>query len=502
LEDNLPDPLLSALSELAATSPEIRIVAKGSPQAAARIAFDPTGGETLFHQVFAVAARFDAQDPGLRWHHLVREWRGQSSLFPAIAVLDQTLPTLEQVLGEAGPTVQTYSTADDIVAAAWQDVAALTILPFDLLDPSLTVFAIDGQNPVENSSGFYAERYPLVARIALHIDGTLPGNLAPPLMSLLEQTPASNRRPDRLTVVAMTGVTAMVRYTAAQMDRYGSAWPADEVGPELASADITVISNEVPFVEGCETNTEPDNLVFCSKPEYMETLIASGADIIGLTGNHQNDFGLENALKSLDLYADSGLSLYGGGRNKEAALSPLIVEHNGNRLAFLGANSYGPPVAWATDFAPGSAPFDLNIMSAAIRNLKEENMADVVLAELQYQESYATDPLVDQRKDFGALIRAGADVVTGVQSHVPQALEFLEDGLILYGLGNLYFDQMWSEDTRRGMVVKHTIYQGRHLSTQILPTVLHDYGQPHWATPRERTEILKSVFSASRWPDY
>ena len=43
-------------------------------------------------------------------------------------------------------------------------------------------------------------------------------------------------------------------------------------------------------------------------------------------------------------------------------------------------------------------------MSATIRNLKTEGEADVVFAELQYQESYYAEPLADQRLDF----RAGA----------------------------------------------------------------------------------------------
>jgi poly-gamma-glutamate synthesis protein (capsule biosynthesis protein) len=283
------------------------------------------------------------------------------------------------------------------------------------------------------------------------------------------------------------------------MDRFGPAWPAEVVGPELASADITHISNEVPFVEGCVANTDPENFNFCSKPEYVETLRASGADIIGMTGNHQNDFGRENALASLAMYDEWGLPYYGGGRTLEDAFKPLIIEHNGNRLAFLGANSYGPQMAWATDALPGAAPFDLNILSATIRSIKEKGLADVVLVELQYQESYDPQPLADQRLDFNALVRAGADIVTGVQSHVPQGMEFTDGRLVLYGLGNLYFDQMWAQATREGMVVKHTFYNGRHISTQILTTLLYDYGQPRWTTAQERASILKRVFSASYW---
>jgi poly-gamma-glutamate synthesis protein (capsule biosynthesis protein) len=344
---------------------------------------------------------------------------------------------------------------------------------------------------VENTAKFNASAYPLIATVYAHLQPNASGDTLSRLSTTL---PATNRDPSKLTVVAMTGVTAMVRLTAAEMDQRGPGWPAEVVGPELATADITAISNEVPFVADCKTNTDRDNLVFCSKPAYMQTLKASGADIIGLTGNHQNDFGLEDALASLDIYADAGLPVYGGGADKEKADAPLFIEHNGNKLAFLGANSYGPESAWATDFSPGSAPFDLTTLSASIRTIKEAGDADVVFAELQYQESYDVTPLYDQRLDFSALARAGADVVTGVQSHVPQTAEFVDGHLVLYGLGNLYFDQMWTEDTREGLIVKHTIYNGHYISTQLLPTLLFDYGQPRWPNPERRAAILTKVF--------
>ncbi|MCB0042984.1 MAG: CapA family protein, partial [Caldilinea sp.] len=264
---------------------------------------------------------------------------------------------------------------------------------------------------MENTSGFDAQRYPLVADVFVHL---APANEAEAALvsEFLGALPPGNREPGELTVLAMTGVTAMCRMTAAQMDLFGPAWPAEIVGPGLASADITHISNEVPFVEGCETNTSQENYNFCSKPEYIETLIASGADIIGMTGNHQNDFGRQNAMASLEFYDEYELPYYGGGKNIEEAMQPLFIEHNGTRLAFLGANSYGPKMAWATDSLPGAAPFDLNILSATIRSIKEKDLADVVLVELQYQESYDTEPLAEQRIDFNALVRAGADIVT------------------------------------------------------------------------------------------
>lgn len=492
-------------------------VAITSPAAVRFDASAGTDGVPVYAVTFAAATRFDTIDTALAWDALRALWSGRPLTATAgvtatvvaatgaaavpltrVVVLSDTLPLLHQVLGAPSPAVVGVADLRAVVEAAWQDRTTLAIVPFDQLEPRLVVFAIDGQNPVENQAHFDPAHYPLVATVYAH---RFANDAADRQRTdqLLQALPAGNRDPERLTVVTMTGVTAMCRMTAAQMDRFGPAWPAEVVGPELASADITHISNEVPFVEGCVANTDPENFNFCSKPEYVETLTASGADIIGMTGNHQNDFGRENALASLAMYDAWGLPYYGGGKTLEDAFKPLIIEHNGNRLAFLGANSYGPQMAWATDALPGAAPFDLNILSATIRSIKEKDLADVVLVELQYQESYDPQPLADQRLDFNALVRAGADIVTGVQSHVPQGMEFTDGRLVLYGLGNLYFDQMWAQATREGMVVKHTFYNGRHISTQILTTLLYDYGQPRWTSAQERASILKRVFGASYW---
>ena len=463
-----------------------------------RIDLDEVGGRPVYEQLYAPATRFDTIDPGIGLTELKNAWTGRRSQIESIAVLTDTLPALTQLLGEPGQDVIGVATAEDAVRAAWNVSPTITILPFEQLTPSLVVLPIDGQNPIENANNFDVDDYPLVATYYAHDDAETPQQSAR-AGEFLAQIPEGNRLDEKLTVIAMTGVTAMVRGTAEKMDEYGPEWAAEVVGPALASADITHISNEVPFVEDCETNTDPNNLTFCSPLEYMAALEATGVDIIGLTGNHQNDYGYDDAIDSLAFYEEKGLPVYGGGEDRESAMEPYFREHNGNKLAFLGANSFGPRFAWATEFYPGSAPFDLNIMSALIREIKEEGLANVVLTELQYQERYDVAPLAQQRDDFNALVRTGSDIVTGVQSHVPQAIEFTDGHLILYGLGNLFFDQMWEEETREGIIVKHTIYDNRHISTQLLTTLLYDYGQPQWTTPEENERILERVFDASFW---
>ena len=82
---------------------------------------------------------------------------------------------------------------------------------------------------------------------------------------------------------------------------------------------------------------------------------------------------------------------------------------------------------------------------------------EIVVAEMQHTEFNADAqyhaPIPEQMADFRALSDAGADIVVGVQAHTPQAVELRGDNrIILYGLGNLYFDQVRSWGTRPGLV--------------------------------------------------
>lgn len=58
---------------------------------------------------------------------------------------------------------------------------------------------------------------------------------------------------------------------------------------------------------------------------------------------------------------------------------------------------------------------------------------------------------------------------------------------------------MQSDNVRQGLVVRHTIYNGRLLQSELLPTLLYDYVQPRWATPAQAREILDLVFGASNF---
>ena len=83
--------------------------------------------------------------------------------------------------------------------------------------------------------------------------------------------PVSNRDASKLTNLVLTGVTAMVRGTAAYMD-LDPFYPASLIREPLRNADILHVNNEVPFASVCVIQDHYNGLVFCSKPAYMALL--------------------------------------------------------------------------------------------------------------------------------------------------------------------------------------------------------------------------------------
>jgi poly-gamma-glutamate synthesis protein (capsule biosynthesis protein) len=313
---------------------------------------------------------------------------------------------------------------------------------------------------------------------------------------------ATNRDPNQLSIVVLTGVTAMVRSTAMQMELRGYTFPAENILPFFADADILHTSNEVSFATDCpepEWTGDPEG--FCSSRDYYALLEYIGLDIVELTGNHLNDRGTVPLTYTLDVYDGNQLPYYGGGRDLTDSLEArILTSPNGTRFAFIGCNSAGPYAAWATDASPGAAPCgDWAAITQRIAGLKAAGEADVVIATLQYIELDQYDPSPEQITDFERLASAGADIVSGSQAHQPQGFGYVDGSFIHYGVGNLFFDQMDYIENRQMFADKHVFYGSKHISTILFTGMMEDWAQPRPMTPEERAEFLQLIFDMSPW---
>lgn len=454
--------------------------------------------------VYALAAPFSTVADSITFQELLQVWNGQAptdSPLQKILMDGKTKAIFEKMWGTPSGAAVILTSEDDLLSTAWSEENVWAIIPFDALETRWKVIAVDGISPLDDD--FKAGQYALSVSFSLlgkaEFLQAVNDSIAASGSALV---PATNRDENKITTVVMTGVTAMVRGTAYMMEKYGMTYPALDIGDILRSADITHISNEIPFTETCPNpfyNAQNDaNLVFCSKPEYIQLLESVGTDVVELTGDHFRDWGADAMLYTLNMYNERGWKYYGGGHNLAEGQAPALFEHNGNKIAFLGCNAKPEGYATATSDSPGAVHCDLQEMAEQIKAVKEQGYIPIVTFQHIEYYSYTASPyLVD---DFHAVADAGAAIVSGSQAHQPHAFEFYKGAFLHYGLGNLFFDQ-YNEGLaqRQAFIDRYVIYDGRVLSVDPIAIEFVDMARSRLMTAEEREQLLKTVFAASGW---
>ncbi|MFA5836696.1 MAG: CapA family protein [Bellilinea sp.] len=454
---------------------------------------DIAATEADFTWVYALVAPFPTLTDNISVDEIQQIWSGAGD-FPQQILLDEsTLATFRQVWGEPNPQKVRVANRDDLLETAWSEKFTWAIVPFEEIAPRWKVIRIGGLSPLDR--GLDLSAYPLTVKFKW--EGQTSNGQATVSELRNAGIASTNRDEGKLTRVLLTGVTALVRSTAERMETMGIDYPIGDILPWLLDADFTHISNEVSFNDECPPAI-PVRLGtrFCSAPKYVELLDLIDVEIIELAGNHLVDYGREALSSTLEMYRDRDILTYGGGANLNESLQPLVIEHNSNRIAFLGCNRAGPPNDWATEDQPGSAPCDLDLMTSQIQNLLDEGILPIVT--FQHYELDDTMPSRQAQQEMQKMAEAGAVIVSGSQAHFPHGFAFFGDSFVHYGLGNLFFDQMYTFN-RREFLDRHVFYNGRYLGVEILTAELEDFARPRPMTDDERTRMLTTYFEVSGW---
>lgn len=486
----VPPELVAAAQQVAAQSQaRFAWIEQGATLAQADILLAAGEGKPLAQWVYAVAAPFATVADEVTMAELLATWQTGGNLGWSFYVDAPTAAAITTLWGQPSTAVQVVP-ASELIALLWANRPSWTIIPFHKLQPELKALRLDGVSLLQRDFAGMAT-YPLVVDI-----GVTGKETAVAEFLSLWQAPATNRDPGKLTRVAMSGVTALTRATAFQMELNGVYYPGTAVGEVLQTADIAHVSNEVSFASDCPYPDPLGDTTFCSRDRYFPLLQEIGVDVVELTGNHVNDWGRESLLHSIDLYEEAGMVYFGGGRNLADASKPALFSHNGNAIAFVGCNWVGPAYAWATAETAGARPCGDDFY-VQIGELQADGY--LVIATLQYQEYYHYAPTAQQQTDFQAGVAAGATAVSGSQGHHAQGFDVYDGRFIHYGLGNLFFDQMDQLGTRQTFVDTYVIYEGRLLSVELWTGLIENWSRPRLMTAEERAAALTAVFETSGW---
>lgn len=281
-----------------------------------------------------------------------------------------------------------------------------------------------------------------------------------------------NPNPNEYTVMATGDVLPARSVNMKVVTLNNFVYPYEKTVQLLKTADSVFINLETPIVSGCVPRT--GGMVFCGDPRNIEGLLYAGVDVVNLANNHMNNYGRAGSTETVNLLKQNGLLVTGHG-------PPVIQTIRDKKFGFLGYNDIGVKeegVAWA----------DISAIQKDVAALKQS--VDFVIVAFHWGVEYVLAPTARQRMLGQAAVDAGADLVIGNHPHWVQGVEMYKGKLITYAHGNFVFDQMWSQETREGVVGKYTFSGAGLVDVQYYPVIIEDYAQPRFATELEARKIL------------
>jgi len=287
-------------------------------------------------------------------------------------------------------------------------------------------------------------------------------------------TPTNNR----IELIATGDVIPARSVNYQTTTRNDFLWPYMNIQDILASADLTLVNLESPLLITCPVTNE--GMIFCGDSRNIEGLVASSVDIANIANNHFGNYGQTGIQESKTLLEKSNIQVSGAGNVAKQTVK-------GVTFSFVGFNDIG-------EAGVGIDKADDEVIVTRITQAKGES--DVVVASFHWGVEYTHDPSIRQIELAHKAIDSGADLVIGNHPHWMQPVEIYKKKVIMYAHGNTVFDQMWSDETRLG-VLGNYIFEGQNLvDIEFIPIRIDLYGQANVLTGSDKThrlEILKKI---------
>lgn len=314
----------------------------------------------------------------------------------------------------------------------------------------------------------------------------------------------SQQTVDETVHLAAVGDVMLDRALGAVIAGGDVAYPFLYVQEHLQRADLTLANVESAL--GDTGSPAEKSYTFRAPPEAARSLASAGIDVVSLANNHALDYGPQALLQGIDLLRAQGIAPVGAGANAAAARAPAILEVEGMTLAILayanvpveGRDPYFDTQTWtATESQPGLAwgiPEEIAADVAAATAV-----ADHVIVLLHSGYEYVPAPSPEQRAAAYAAVDAGATLVIGHHAHILQGVEFYNEGVIVYGLGNFAFNITGSPESAILNVWLNKTGERAAAVRQIefIPAVIQETGQPAPLSSEEAAAIRHEIYLLS-----
>ena len=290
------------------------------------------------------------------------------------------------------------------------------------------------------------------------------------------QEPVAQKVTDETITLIATGdviPARMVNVTMTKMNDF--SFPFKKTADFLRTSDIVFINLESPLTANCVPTAE--GMSFCGNQKSIAGLLLGKVTVASIANNHAGNYGLPGVKETIHFLQTNDIEVTGNGM-------PAIVSRKGKTFGFLGFNDIGATesgIAWASE----------DSIKDSIRSLRPK--VDFLIVTYHWGTEYVLIP-TDRQRDLAHLsIDSGADLVIGNHPHWVQGVEKYHDKFITFAHGNFVFDQMWSPETREGVVGKYLFGKSGLVDISFYPVIIDNYSQPRFADKEEAKKILSRM---------
>lgn len=200
------------------------------------------------------------------------------------------------------------------------------------------------------------------------------------------------------------------------------------IEPAITNNDVSIFGFDDVVVEDYADKGTPTALI-----DDMESI---GFNMVAMLGSNTLSLGEEALSKSFDYWDQQ--TMYFAGGNRSIDESTEIFTKNGINFGLL---SYTMPSNLSEIIIENPSLLDVyNDQKAQedVTNLKSQ--VDVVLVYIDWNDVETMEVTGDQKRVAKLLADAGADVVLGTNTKTIQPVEWIDDTIVYYSLGNMITD--------------------------------------------------------------
>lgn len=221
------------------------------------------------------------------------------------------------------------------------------------------------------------------------------------------------------------------------------------IKPIVSKYDIAYYNQET--ILGGTSIGLSDYPTFNSPFEVGDAMIDAGFNLVSLATNHTMDRGKKAVLLSHDYWKDKDVLTSGSYISFEDRNKINIKEVNNISYTMLnytyGTNGISVPKGsdylvnvWPTSYKINNPKEDMEyqkykeVVKEDIARLRDK--VDVLIVAMHWGNEYTHTP-TDYEVDMANFLAAnGVDIIIGTHPHVIQPIEFIDDTLVIYSLGN------------------------------------------------------------------